>query len=47
VSVTQATQSKRGVLPAVVALSLIAGLVHLWVMPESISRSGEATASSS
>jgi hypothetical protein len=34
VSVTKATESQRGVLPAVAALSLIAGLIHLWVTPE-------------
>ena len=33
-SVTQATQSQRGVLPTVAALSLMAALIHLWVMPE-------------
>jgi hypothetical protein len=34
VSVIKATESQRGVLPAVAALSLMAGLVHLWVTPE-------------
>jgi hypothetical protein len=34
VSVTHATQSQRGVLPTVAALSLMAALIHLWVMPE-------------
>jgi hypothetical protein len=34
VSVTQATESQRRVLPAVAALSLLAALIHLWVMPE-------------
>jgi hypothetical protein len=34
VSVTRATDRPRGVLPAVAALSLIAGLIHLWVVPE-------------
>jgi hypothetical protein len=34
VSATQATASQRNVLPAVAVLSLIAGLIHLWVMPE-------------
>jgi hypothetical protein len=34
VSVTHATESQRGVLCAVAALSLMAGLIHLWVMPE-------------
>jgi hypothetical protein len=34
VSVTQATDRQRGVLYAVAALSLMAGLIHLWVMPE-------------
>jgi hypothetical protein len=34
VSVTKATDRQRGVLPAVAALSLIAGLIHLWVTPE-------------
>ena len=33
-SVTQATESQRRVLPAVAALSLLAALIHLWVMPE-------------
>ena len=33
-SVTQATESKRGVLCAVAALSLMAALIHLWVIPE-------------
>jgi hypothetical protein len=33
-SVTQATGRPGGVLPAVAALSLIAGLIHLWVVPE-------------
>jgi hypothetical protein len=34
VSVGQIADRQRGVLPAVAALSLIAGLIHLWVMPE-------------
>jgi hypothetical protein len=34
VSVTKATDRQRGVLPAVAALSLMAGLIHLWVTPE-------------
>ena len=34
VSVPQTTESQRGVLYAVAALSLIAGLIHLRVMPE-------------
>lgn len=33
-SVGQAADRQRGLLYAVAALSLIAGLVHLWVMPE-------------
>ena len=33
-SVTQATESQRRVFPAVAALSLLAALIHLWVMPE-------------
>jgi hypothetical protein len=32
-SVTQATESQRSVLRAVAALSLMAALIHLWVMP--------------
>ena len=31
---SQATDRQRGVLYPVAALSLIAGLIHLWVMPE-------------
>jgi hypothetical protein len=34
VSVTQATDRQRGVLYTVAALSLVAALIHLWVMPE-------------
>jgi hypothetical protein len=34
VSVTRATDRPSGVLPAVAALSLMAGLIHLWVVPE-------------
>jgi hypothetical protein len=34
VSVTRTTRSQRGVLPVVAALSLLAALIHLWVMPE-------------
>jgi hypothetical protein len=34
VSVTKATDRQRGMLPAVAALSLMAGLIHLWVTPE-------------
>jgi hypothetical protein len=34
VSVTQARGSQRGVLYAVATLSLMAALIHLWVMPE-------------
>jgi hypothetical protein len=34
VSVRQATEQQRGVIYAVAVLSLIAGLIHLWVMPE-------------
>jgi hypothetical protein len=34
VSVSQVTNQPRGVLYSVAALSLIAGLIHLWVMPE-------------
>ena len=33
-SVTQARGSQRGVLYAVATLSLMAALIHLWVMPE-------------
>ena len=33
-SVGRATDRPRGVLPAVAALSLMAGLIHLWVVPE-------------
>jgi hypothetical protein len=42
----QAAYQPRSVLYPVAALSLIAGLIHLWVTP-SISRNGEATAPSS
>jgi hypothetical protein len=34
VSVTQTADRQRGVLPAVALLSLMAGLIHLWVVPE-------------
>jgi hypothetical protein len=34
VSLTDATDQSRGVLYTVASLSLIAGLIHLWVMPE-------------
>jgi hypothetical protein len=34
VSITRATDSQRGILYAVAALSLTAALIHLWVMPE-------------
>ncbi len=34
VSVSQATDWPRGILYTVAALSLLAGLIHLWVMPE-------------
>jgi hypothetical protein len=34
VSVSQLTDRPRGVVSAVAALSLIAGLIHLWVTPE-------------
>jgi hypothetical protein len=34
VRLTHATESQRGVLCAVAPLSLMAGLIHLWVMPE-------------
>jgi hypothetical protein len=34
VSVSQATARPRGVLYTVAALSLLAALIHLWVMPE-------------
>lgn len=33
-SLTDATDQSRGVLYTVASLSLIAGLIHLWVMPE-------------
>ena len=33
-SVGQAADRPRGVLFMVAALSLVAGLIHLWVMPE-------------
>jgi hypothetical protein len=34
VSVSQTTDRPRGVLCTVAALSLLAALIHLWVMPE-------------
>jgi hypothetical protein len=34
VSLTDATDQSRGVIFTVASLSLIAGLIHLWVMPE-------------